>query len=120
MYPSIVFMEIQFQQIKSTDLAFFLSLQLSMLVIIFFRLCFIQRVIFFLLFSGVWNVPFISKAYLIKSSVISDIKPNPFHSEFVDSDMKFCENLRSDVSSVPFDTVLFAIMISDLAVIRFQ
>ncbi|XP_065060867.1 procollagen-lysine,2-oxoglutarate 5-dioxygenase 1-like isoform X1 [Rhopilema esculentum] len=45
---------------------------------------------------GVWNVPFISKAYLIKSSVISDIKSNPFHSEFVDSDMKFCENLRSD------------------------
>eukprot|EP00794_Sanderia_malayensis_P015032 gene15032-16583_t len=45
---------------------------------------------------GVWNVPFISKIHLMKASVINDLKPNAFHSEYFDADMVFSSNLRND------------------------
>lgn len=50
------------------------------------------------LYRGVWNVPFISKSYLVKASVIPEIKANPFSSDYIDSDMVFCSTLRNDVS----------------------
>jgi len=45
---------------------------------------------------GVWNVPYISKSYLLKSSVIPEIRSSPFSNDFLDSDMVFCKSLRDD------------------------
>eukprot|EP00794_Sanderia_malayensis_P015035 gene15035-16588_t len=45
---------------------------------------------------GVWNVPFISKIHLIKATAIKDMKPNVYHSEYLDADMVFSNNLRND------------------------
>ena len=46
---------------------------------------------------GLWNVPFISAAYLIKGSLINDAwerRPN-FVNGMLDADMAFCANLRA-------------------------
>ena len=46
---------------------------------------------------GLWNVPFISAAYLIKGELIHQengaLKPNFIH-RLLDADMAFCANLR--------------------------
>ena len=44
---------------------------------------------------GLWNVPYISTAYLIKGSLIrnKDTRPS-FVSRMLDPDMAFCKNLR--------------------------
>lgn len=43
---------------------------------------------------GVWNSPFVSNIYLIKSSTIAAMAVNPFYGEGNDQDMVFCENNR--------------------------
>lgn len=44
---------------------------------------------------GVWNVPYISGAYLIKGSLIQDEDRHPsFIHRLLDADMSFCANLR--------------------------
>ena len=47
---------------------------------------------------GVWNVPFVSSIYLIKSSTIDQMVVNPFYSGKMDQDMTFCKNARKRVS----------------------
>ena len=42
---------------------------------------------------GVWNVPYISGAYLIQGSVIQDHQPSFIH-KLLDADMALCANLR--------------------------
>ena len=47
--------------------------------------------------NGLWNVPFISAAYLIKGELIlhkdEKLRPNFIH-KLLDADMAFCANLR--------------------------
>lgn len=43
---------------------------------------------------GVWNVPFVSNVYLIKSSTIDQMVVNPFFSVNIDQDMTFSANAR--------------------------
>lgn len=47
--------------------------------------------------QGLWNVPFISSAYLIRGSFILDesTRPNFIH-RLLDADMAFCKNLREN------------------------
>ena len=46
---------------------------------------------------GVWNVPFVSSIYLIKSSTIEQMVVNPFYSDDLHQDMVFCANNRKRV-----------------------
>lgn len=64
----------------------------------------LNRSILFIIiyYRGVWNVPFVSKAYLIKASVVQEIKPNAYQSEYLDCDMVFSSSLRADVSLFSF------------------
>ena len=43
---------------------------------------------------GVWNSPFVSSVYLIKSSTIKKMAVNPYYSENRDQDMVFSEKNR--------------------------
>lgn len=51
---------------------------------------------------GVWNSPFVSSAYLIRSSTIKKMAKNPFYSERFDRDMTFAANNRDKVSQYFF------------------
>jgi len=45
--------------------------------------------------TGLWNVPYISAAYLIKRSVLEEKKTRPSYIHgLLDADMAFCENMR--------------------------
>ncbi|KAG4065093.1 hypothetical protein HA402_007490 [Bradysia odoriphaga] len=44
------------------------------------------------IFSGVWNVPFISTCYLVKSAVLPKISYKQY--EVLDAEMSFCKGLR--------------------------
>jgi hypothetical protein len=47
--------------------------------------------------KGLWNVPYISSAYLIKGPFIHDKQSRPnFVQGLLDSDMAFCKNLREN------------------------
>lgn len=46
---------------------------------------------------GVWNSPYVSCAYLIKSSTLTKMAKNPFYSERFDRDMIFAANNRDKV-----------------------
>lgn len=43
---------------------------------------------------GVWNVPYVSDVYLIKSSVMKKISITPYHSKELDAYVAFCKHLR--------------------------
>lgn len=47
---------------------------------------------------GVWNVPYVSNVYLIRSDKIDEIGVNPFYSNEYDQDMIFTINARKRVS----------------------
>ena len=47
---------------------------------------------------GVWNVPYVSNVYLIRSDKIDEIGVNPFYSNEYDQDMIFAINARKRVS----------------------
>ena len=46
---------------------------------------------------GVWNVPYVSHIYLIKSTTIDQMVHNPFSSTDIDQDMIFSANARDRV-----------------------
>ena len=48
---------------------------------------------------GLWNVPFISSAYLVHVSVLKQLK-NPYSSKIFEADMAFSAALRSKVNLI--------------------
>lgn len=54
----------------------------------------------FFIFSGVWNVPYVSACYLINGTLIRQPETKPSYSYYqLDADMAFCSNMRSKVSN---------------------
>ena len=53
------------------------------------------------LFRGVWNVPYLSRVYLVKASLLQTelSAKDLFSSDSMDSDMVFCHNVRNKVTS---------------------
>lgn len=51
-------------------------------------------------YSGVWNVPYLTKVYLVKASLLHEELSNNdlFSSGTLDLDMAFCHNARNKVS----------------------
>lgn len=52
------------------------------------------------MFSGVWNVPYVSACYLINGTLIRqpETKPSYIYNQ-LDADMAFCTSMREKVSN---------------------